>query len=163
MFICTLILSCFFKKYKYGGAKRKHKKHKDKQSLVFATWKHDVNYKASRGEKLNSFVGLPHSLLMNKNFLQLNPTSKLVYIYMLDYSNGEIETTFPQSIYSKITCKSSFENAKKELTKYGFIEEVANGRFTRTENIYKFSDKWKTLDIPPKRKNYKNNFHIKKD
>ena len=47
-------------------------------------------------------------------------------------------------IYKLYTNTSQFRKDINELIKHGFIELVENGKFTRTKNIYKYSDKWKT-------------------
>lgn len=91
---------------------------------------------------------------MDNVFLSLKPTTSLIYIYMLDYSNGFQEFQFPKSIYNKLVSNETFKKAKAELIEKGFIEEVANGKNTRTESIYKFSDKWNfyRLQVKEKRK-----------
>ena len=137
------------------------KKNKNENKLkVFADWRHDKNYK---GNKVKSFVALPHSLLMNETFKRLRPSSKIIYMYMTDYSNGLQDFIFPKSIYEKITTKRTFENARKELEKYGFIEVTVFGKNTRTENQYRFISKWKTIILPKKekRKTHINDKYIK--
>lgn len=124
---------------------------------VFASWRHDENYKCKNenSKKAKSFVALPHSLLMNDNFKSLSPGAKLLYIYMMDYANSQKYFTFPHSIYENLMSNQGFYNSRNLLIKQGFIEEVTNGRFTREANQYKFSTEWKKLDIVPKRKKHK--------
>ena len=131
-------------------SKRKRKMEENKM-IVFANWRHDSEY-TSKGNKAKSFVALPHTLLMNENFIRLRPTSKMIYIYMTDYANGLQYFTFPKSIYEKITTKQTFQNAKKELIEHGFIEVIGYGKNTIDMNQYKFIDKWKTIILPPKNK-----------
>ena len=57
-----------------------------------------------------------------------------------------------KSIYEKITTKQTFQNAKEELERYGFIEVTGFGKNTRTENQYRFISKWKTIILPKKKK-----------
>ena len=95
---------------------------------------------------------MTHSMLLNDNFLQLSSEAKVLYLYMSDYANGQIEFEFPKSRYNKLMCNETFKNKKRELIEYGFIEEIANGRFTRTNNKYKFTGKWKSITRPPKKK-----------
>ena len=47
--------------------------------------------------------------------------------------------------YKLFSNNSSFYKARDMLVKYGFIEIVVNGRYTKTRSIYKFSDKWKQI------------------
>ena len=127
----------------------------EKKKKVFASYKTSAEYKSMGREakkKNNSFVGLPHCFLMDKVILSLKPTTFRILVYMYDYSNGEQEFTFPKSIYSKITTIQTFKNAIRELKEKGIIEEIENGKFTRTENKYRFSDKWNDYQLPKKTK-----------
>ena len=113
------------------GRKRKYTK---------PIWKYDHNIDTPTND--TKLVQLYHSQLVHKNFISLSSSAKTVYIYMLDYSNGKIETSFPYRIYKTFITKPTFIKSIKELTDKGFIETVENGRFTRTENKYKFLCKW---------------------
>lgn len=132
-----------------------------KKMKVFPPWRHNENYsvKNENSQKKKSFVPIPHTLLMNENFIRLKPSSKIIYIYMTDYANGEEYTIFPKSVYGKITSKQTFASSIKELTKFGFIETVVFGKSTRTENKYRFIDKWKTTKTAEKEKR-KTNFNL---
>ena len=132
-------------------AKKNNTKRNMNEMTVFAKWRHDENYKP-KDPKSKSFAPTTHTMLMNDNYINLKPTTKIIYLYMTDFANGLQETTFPYSIYKHITTIETFKRAKKELIDKGFIEEIKNGRFTRTENVYKFIDKWKTLKQPKKQK-----------
>ena len=136
---------------------KKIKKIQEQESYKtpFAYYKTSKAYKNMGREsrkKNSSFVGLPHCLLMDNVILSLKPTTFRILIYMYDYSNGEREFTFPKSIYSKVTTTQTFKGAKEELIEKGIIEEIANGKNTRTESIYRFSDKWNDYKIPIKSK-----------
>lgn len=102
-------------------------------------WLHNPQNDKSKNPK---FIRVYHDLLLNKNFLSLKKSSKLVYFYMLDYSVGNREFEFPYSIYSKITARQTFQESIKELTEKGFIEVIEYGKNTRTPNKYQFSSKW---------------------
>ena len=110
-----------------------------KKKYKIPIWKHNPKRNTSTDEK---FIQIYHDLLLNENFLKLNYSSKVVYIYMLDYSLGKMEFTFPYSIYSKITSKETFQKTLKELSEKGFIEIIGMGKNTRTPNKYRFSSKW---------------------
>lgn len=124
---------------------------------VFASWRHDENYKCKTEDsrKAKSFVAIPHTLLMNNNFQRLSPSAKELYIYMMDYANSLKEFEFPHSIYIKLMSNQGFINSRKQLFEHGFIEEIANGRFTREANKYMFSTKWKKIEIKEKEKKHK--------
>ena len=143
---------------------KSNKNHLNESKMkVFAKWRHNENYQmlGENKKKKLSFVPIPHTLLMNENFIRLKDSSKKIYLYMTDYANGQEITTFPKSIYEKITTKETFSNAIKELVEYGFIEIIGFGKNTRTANIYKFIDKWKYIKLPEKQKR-KPNFNNKK-
>lgn len=130
---------------------------------VFAKWRHNENYKStseSKGKKM-SFTPMPHTLLMSETFIRLKPSSKIIYLYMTDYANGQETTVFPKSVYEKITTKETFSNAIQELTDFGFIETVVFGKCTRTENVYQFKEDWKYKQFSPKKKR-ETNFDKKK-
>ena len=88
-------------------------------------------------------ISIPHSLLINGNFMLLKPMSKIIYLYMLDYSFGSKTTCFPKSEYTQITNCEGFANAIKELCEKGFIE-VKDSR-KGLPNLYEFSEKWKDI------------------
>lgn len=107
-----------------------------KKKYPIPIWKHNPK------EGNEKFIQVYHDLLMNKNFMSMTPSSKLLYFYMLDYSLGNREFKFPYSIYSKITSRKTFQASIKELTEKGFIEVIVNGKNTRTPNVYKFINNW---------------------
>ena len=133
------------------------KREKAYRNDVFASWRHDENYKCKNEEagKAKSFVAIPHTLLMNNNFKSLSPSAKELYIYMMDYANSLKEFEFPHSIYQKLMSNQGFRNCRKQLFEHGFIEEIANGRFTREANKYMVSTKWKNIEIKEKEKKHK--------
>ena len=133
---------------------------KEAKLKVFAKWRHD---ETCTSKKKNAFTPLPHTLLMHDNFIRLRPNAMRLYIYMTDYANGQQETAFPKSIYEKITTKQTFQNSIEQLEDFGFIEIIKKGKPTRTENIYKFSDKWKRIIFSEKekRKTHINDKYIK--
>lgn len=120
-----------------------YKNKKDKENIVFAPWRHDEKYKPEKGKKAKCFVALPHSLLMNNRYINLKASTQKIYTYMTSYANGGEYTKFPKSIYTKITTTQTFNTAIKELIENGFIEIEVHGKNTRTENLYRFIDKWK--------------------
>lgn len=131
---------------------------------VFTKWRHNENYKSTSetNKKKNSFAPMPHTLIMSEAFLNLSYSSKVIYLYMTDYANGLETTTFPKSIYEKITTKQTFSNSIQELTEAGFIETIVFGKSTRTENWYQFKEDWKYKTLTPKKKR-EPNFNKKKE
>lgn len=98
------------------------------------------------------FVALPHSIINHCSFTSLKDKTKLLYLYMTDYSQGNQEFTYPRRIYKNLMCNETFDNAINELIEHGFIEIVSNGGLCNNENIYKFVSKWKTFIPEPKKK-----------
>ena len=111
-----------------------------KKKYIKPPWKYDHNKDTPTNN--TKLTQLYHSQLIHKNFTQLSSNAKVIYIYMLDYSNGSQTTTFPHSIYKDIVSKPTFIKCINELIEKGFIEITKNGRFTRTENEYKFISNW---------------------
>lgn len=143
--------------------KNTEKNLKESKMKVFTSWRHNENYQmlGENKKKKMSFAPMPHTLLMNENFIRLSDSSKKIYLYMTDYANGQETTTFPRSIYERITTKQTFSKSIKQLNDYGFIEIIGFGKNTRTENIYKFIGDWKNKKLPKKLKR-KTNFNNKK-
>lgn len=110
-----------------------------KRKQKIPIWLHNPRNDTSTNPK---FIRVYHDLMLNKNFMSLKKSSKLVYFYMLDYSVGNREFEFPHSIYSKIASRQTFQESIKELTENGFIEIIECGQNTRTPNKYQFSSKW---------------------
>lgn len=69
---------------------------------------------------------------------------------MLLESGGCQEFEFPHSRFKQLASKQGFLNARTELIKKGFIEIVHNNSNLRLPNVYKFSEKWKTIPIEKK-------------
>ena len=101
-------------------------------------WK--FNYKLK--DKNKKFVAIYHNQLCNEKFMKMPLNAQMLYIYMLDYSNGSIETEFPHRFYKKIMTTPTFMKCIKELKNNGFIEVSAEGKFNHKPNKYKFIDKW---------------------
>lgn len=104
-------------------------------------WLYDSNVKDSSNR---NFIRLSHSQLTHKSFFSLSNSAKTIYIYMVNYSKGNREFSFPFRIYKNITTKPTFNKCIKELQEKGFIEIVEYGKFTRTENKYRFLSEWST-------------------
>lgn len=111
-----------------------------KNKYVKPIWKYD--HKIDTPTNDTKLVMLYHSQLFHKNFTSMRPNSQLLYIRMLDYSNGKQITTYPHKIYKDLMTKPTFIECIKELVEKGFIEVVLNGRFNKRENQYKFITKW---------------------
>ena len=102
-------------------------------------WLYDPKVKDSHNK---NFIRLSHSLLTHPKFLSLSKSSQLVYIYMVLYSKGQREFSYPKRMYINIVSQPKFSACVKELSKNGFIEVKCSGKNTRTENIYTFSSNW---------------------
>ena len=110
----------------------------NKKKYNIPIWK--FNYKLK--DKNKKFVQIFHNQLCNNYFLKLSSNSKILYIYMLDYSNGNIETEFPHRIYKQLMTTPTFNKCIEELENNGFIEIKKRGKFNHKPNVYKFTDNW---------------------
>lgn len=66
-----------------------------RKKYTIPIWKHNPKKNTSNDER---FIQIYHDLLLSENFLKLKYSSKVVYMYMLDYSVGKMEFNFPYSI-----------------------------------------------------------------
>ena len=94
------------------------------------------------------------SMLQSPAWYALSPKAQQLYTYMKlqQYGQTPIEGygsdcfVFNQGMYTKTyplyKTGAQFRRDRDQLIKYGFIEVVECGRFTRTKNVYKFSAKW---------------------
>ena len=104
--------------------------------------------------KKNLSATIYASMLQSKAFLDLSLSARALYVYMElqlygqpAVDNDETVFYFNQGLWMKTyklyTKHEQFKRDRTELIEHGFIEEVENGKNTRTKSKYKFSDKWK--------------------
>lgn len=108
------------------------------QKYKIPIWKY--NYKLK--DKNKKFVAIYHNQLCNEKFMKLPLNAQMLYVYMLDYSNGSMETTFPHRFYKTIMTTPTFNKCIEELQDKGFIEIMERGKFNHKPNVYRFTDKW---------------------
>ena len=96
------------------------------------------------------------SMLQSDAFLNLSSNAMKLYVYMKLQYYGQHDKPlgkqdhffFNRAMYTKIypifSNGEQFAKYSHELIKNGFIEEIENGKNTRTKSIYKFSDKWQS-------------------
>ena len=120
------------------------KKNRDNHYTIFAGYR-------CLSPNEHRFMALPHSIMHYKSFTALKPMSKLLYFYMVDYSQGEQEFTYPRRIYKNLMCNQTFKNCVDELIKHGFLEIANPGGLCNNNTIYRFISKWRNY-IPESRK-----------
>lgn len=101
-------------------------------------------FKSYEGSKQrDKHVRLTKDMLCNKNFENLKPNSKILYIYMKLWACGEIEFDYSISLGCNIISHATVISSIRELIKFGFIERVtfSNGGGHKA-NRYKFSSNW---------------------
>lgn len=94
------------------------------------------------------YIRLGNSQLLHPAMLSLSDRATVVYIYMLLESGGNRQFTFPRSKAKQLMGNDTFQKAKAELIKKGFIKEKQNNANLRKPNIYEFTEDWKRY-IPP--------------
>lgn len=114
------------------------------------------NYEAIEN-KGTVFASIHVSMIQSNAWLQLTNNSRVLYLYLKlqQYGQKSIEGRdercfyFNKALYMKkyklYTNAGQFRKDRDMLIKYGFIECVENGEFTRTKNIYRYSDRWKSI------------------
>lgn len=89
------------------------------------------------------YISLTKSMLNSENWLSLNYSSQIVYIYMKMWSYGRQEFKFSYSLaLNFIKSRTTFKKSIDELVKNGFIEITKISRTPGIGTIYKFSNKW---------------------
>lgn len=109
-----------------------------KRKYTIPIWKYNYNLK----DKNKKFVQIYHNQLFNQKFMKMKTNTQMIYIRMLDYSNGNQETKYPFRIYKQFVTTPTFLKCIEELKDNGFIEIKERGKFNHKENIYKFIDDW---------------------
>ena len=76
-----------------------------------------------------------------------NGNAAILYHFMRMKAGGKRDFEFPHTEYKDLMAKGTFTACKNLLIRYGFIEEIENNAHRMTANVYRFSDKWKTVDL----------------
>lgn len=92
------------------------------------------------------YISIAETMLKHKKFMSLKSSSKTLYIYMKYWACGRIEFEYAISMSKSFMSANTFLKSKDELVDKGFIEVIEIGKFTRTTNKYKFSNKWYKQD-----------------
>lgn len=98
-----------------------------------------------RGHK--SFVMLPRKMLRRKEWKELNPAAKILYLYLKakynGSNNGEIRLYYSELKGIKgISSPSTISKATRELENEGWIERTKKGGLYRYFNEYKLTGKF---------------------
>lgn len=112
-------------------------------------------FKSYEGEKpTDQHIRLTKDMMMSKNFLKLSANAFKLYGYMKLWASGQetfkysismvLEKTKDKKKKAKLMSATTFEKAKKELIKYGFIEQLNlfSARDKREAGEFMFSNKW---------------------
>ena len=94
--------------------------------------------------KEGRFVQVGNSLLLSEAFHALSTGARCLYLDAAMESGGRPSFTFPQSAAKKYGLSPrSMRRHIQELINAGFIKVEASGRWTREDNRYAFSMRWK--------------------
>lgn len=85
--------------------------------------------------------------MMHPVMYELTHSAFHVYFYMKLESGGNKEFKFPKSKWRKFISPNGFQKAKRELIKYGLINELECNKVIKKPNVYEFSSRWKTISI----------------
>lgn len=102
-------------------------------------------------ETHEKYVGMCLTQLMSDAWHNLSGCAQNLYLFMRLQYNGsnDLEFNFNQSLYNKkyklYTSGSQFKKHYTELIENGFIKLIENGKTTRTNNIFAFSDDWQNV------------------
>lgn len=113
------------------------------------------SFESADGSRTNAAIYA--SMINSKAWIKLSKNARLLYMYMKlqlfgqkpikDHPEHDFVFTWGMAskVYRLYTNQTRFRNDLGELTALGFIETVEKGKTTRTPNIYRFSDKWRSL------------------
>ena len=76
---------------------------------------------------------------------QLSPSAFKIYWYMRLESAGKREFEFPYVKYRSYLSRPTFFKVLEELQGKGFVDVVQRNKCVRQPNVYRFSDRWKTI------------------
>lgn len=115
----------------------------------------------------DTFAAIYESQLQSKAYKALTNRQKMLYVYCkaqyfgkrkpsADYPDLE-QFQSPDCFYLNLASicsyglytrnmRKEFYGDMRELEAHGFIKKLSSGRSTKTKNIYKFSDEWKTWE-----------------
>lgn len=90
-------------------------------------------------------IRLTNNMLLDKNYIELSNSAKVLYNYMKLWACGNDEFDYAKSLPSKmnILSEATVLKAIRELIERGFIERIyfSSGGGHKS-NRYKFSSKW---------------------
>ena len=76
-----------------------------------------------------------------------NGNAAILYHFMRMKAGGSREFVFPHSDYKDLMANGTFLSCKNLLIEYGFIDEVENNAHRMMANVYRFSERWKSINI----------------
>lgn len=104
------------------------------------------NFRLFEGKKINErHVRITESMILSEAWTDLKATSIKLYISLKLKYNGanQDEIEFPHSEVEKVgISKDIIKKCFDDLIEHGLIECVHEGRFSRTANKYKLSNRW---------------------
>lgn len=104
------------------------------------------------------YAAIYASMIGSQAWEALTNNAKVLYLYMKLQLFGNKKDHLPegQFYFNRATYSKTYNLYKNQtqfyvdkdlLIKYGFIDEIENGKTTRTKSIYQFSDRWQSIDI----------------
>ncbi len=110
------------------------------KKVPFAPWE----TKASGGVE-KRYCRMGNTQMCSEAMRNLSPAAFKVYWFMRLESAGKREFEFPHVKYASYMSKPTFFRVLKELQDSGFVDVVQRNKCVRQPNVYRFSDRWKTL------------------
>lgn len=101
-------------------------------------------FRTFEGKKFNDIhIRLTKDMLMNKTFISLSYSARILYIYMKLWAAGREEVEYAWSVASQVLGSSAtFNSSKKELIEKGFIKITRTCKCSRLPNRYQFISDW---------------------
>lgn len=92
------------------------------------------------------YIRFGNSQMSTGTLRRLGGAAFKLYAYMKLESGGKRDFEFPRVKVAQILTTGTFYRALDELIEAGLVEIVENNANIRKPNLYRFSDKWRTLE-----------------
>lgn len=89
-----------------------------------------------------NYIRITKRLIMDKKFIKLSNSSKVLYFYMRMWAYPKKEYNYTIGTAKKLMSKNTFLKCIDELEENGFINILFRNKYAHCMNIYEFSDRW---------------------
>lgn len=88
------------------------------------------------------YIRLTKRLMMDKKFITLSNSAKVLYVYMRMWAYPKKQFNYTIGTSKLLMSKNTFLKCINELEKSGFINVLYRNKLSHQMNVYEFSDRW---------------------